>query len=58
MPKIRIESRRKIRYDRSVAVCQLKNPDLTLADWVRWACDQQANLDLNKHRRDSTQSEE
>ena len=43
---MRVEPRRKARYERAWARCQKKNPDMTLADWVRWACDQQANMDL------------
>jgi len=44
--KIRVEEERRELYERAHALRQRTEPDLTLSDWVRNACDSQARADL------------
>jgi hypothetical protein len=49
LPNVRVEEGQLKRWKKAHQVCKDRNPELSLAAWVRYALDQQANLDLSKH---------
>lgn len=46
LPKVRISTAQKETYERAVEKCRRRNPSLTVSQWIRFACDQQATIDL------------
>ena len=46
LPACRVQPERRARYDRALAKCQKDAPDMTQADWIRQACDEKAERDL------------
>lgn len=57
IPKIRVDEERLERYVRAIERCRAKNPEITFAAWVRFACDQQATVDLSKRVREPVKTE-
>lgn len=49
IPKTKVEGARRARYDKALeALRGGGEPDLSLADWIRRACDEKAARDLKR----------